>query len=50
MKSKRNLTNKYIFISIHFLFSTNYTKGQSGQYKENTEVGSFGGVSYYLEI
>ena len=49
MKSKLKLTNKSIFLFVlFFLFSTSYTKGQSGQYKENTEVGSFGGVSYYL--
>ena len=49
MKSKLNLTNKSIFLLVLiFLFISSYTNGQSGQYKENTEVGSFGGVSYYL--
>ena len=49
MKSKLNLTNKSIFLFVLiFLFISSYTNGQSGQYKENTEVGSFGGVSYYL--
>ena len=44
MKSKLNLTNKSIFLYVlFFLFSTSYTNGQSGQYKENTEVGSFVG-------
>ena len=49
MKSKLNLTNKSIFLfALIFLFSTSFINGQAGQYKENTEVGSFGGVSYYL--
>ena len=49
MKSKLNLTNKSIFLfALIFLFSTNFINGQSGQYKENTEIGSFGGISYYL--
>ena len=49
MKSKLILINKNVFLfALIFLFSTIYTKGQSGQYKENIEVGGFSGVSYYL--